>query len=259
MIIRTAAKWLFAGLDRLIPHARGPRVLIYHQVGSGLGRQMEVETDDFARQLDWLMVHREVVDLDTAIERWDEPGSENLVVLTFDDGYLDTWTTAFPLLAERRLPFTLYLTTAPIESGEPLDLAAPIRWEHVGEMLGSGLVTVGAHTHTHPDLRSLDRAAVEHEVVTSNQLIRDRLGVEPVHFTYPWGYWSEVAEGVLADHYASVTIAAPRTIEVPADRLRLPRVPIQLSDGFRFFPARLGGGLRAEELVRRRLRGYTGP
>lgn len=259
MIIRTAAKVLFTALDRVIPPVRGPRVLIYHQVGSGLGRQMEVETDDFVRQLDWLLEHREVVALETAIERWDEPGSENLVVLTFDDGYLDTWTTAFPLLAERRLPFTFYLTTRPIETGEPLDLAEPIGWDQVGAMLESGLMTVGAHTHTHPDLRSLDDSAIEREVVTSNELIHRRLGVTPEHFTYPWGHWSQDAESVLADHYRSVTIGAPRITRIPANHLRLPRVPIQLADGFRFFPARLAGGLRAEECVRRRIRGYTGP
>lgn len=259
MAVRTLAKWVFAGADRLLPPLRGPRVLIYHQVGSDLGRQMEVTEGDFARQLDWLSEHREVVDLGTAIDRWDEPGSENLVVLTFDDGYLDTFTTAYPLLAERRLPFTLYLTTHPIETGEPLGPAAPIGWDHVAEMLASGLVTVGAHTHTHPDMRTLGRAAIEAEISISNELIGERLGVAPVHFTYPWGYWSELAESVLAEHYTSVTVGAARTVVVPADPMRLPRVPIQLSDGFRFFPARLTGGLRAEELVRRRLRGYTGP
>ena len=81
------------------------------------------------------------------------------VVLTFDDGFEDVYDNAFPLLRERGIPFVLYLSTLPIETGEPLNLhypeARPLMWDQINEMIDSGLVTVGAHTHTHPDLRTL--------------------------------------------------------------------------------------------------------
>ncbi len=261
-IVRHAAKLAFVGVDRLLPDPSGPRVLIYHQVGAELGRQMEVTEGDFDRQLAWLGEHRRVVDLATAIERWDTPDADRLVVLTFDDGFADVHDTAFPRLADRGFPFTLYLTTGPIETGEPLGGVAeapPLTWDQVNAMTASGLVTLGAHTHTHPDLRSLEPAEIEVELATSDDLIERRTGVRPRHFTYPWGHWTEQAHALIAERYDSATVGARLDRQVRPDRFALPRYPVQLSDGFRFFPARLRGGLLAEEWVRRRLRGYTGP
>jgi peptidoglycan/xylan/chitin deacetylase (PgdA/CDA1 family) len=260
--IRTAGKVAFTIADRLAPRPAGPRVLIYHQVGAGLGRQMEVTIGDFQDQLDWLAANREVVSFDEAVGRWDEPGSDHLVALTFDDGYHDVHSTAYPLMRERRLPFLIYLATESIETGVPLGppgSADPLAWDQIVDMLGSGLVTIGAHTHRHTDLRSIPADAIEEELARCDELVERRLGLRPAHFAYPWGHWSPDAAPLVERRYSTAAIAAtPR----PPDRLdphRLHRYPIQLSDGFRFFAARLDGGFRLEERIRRRLRGYSGP
>jgi peptidoglycan/xylan/chitin deacetylase (PgdA/CDA1 family) len=261
-LVRTTAKLLFAAADAVLPDPVGPRVLIYHQVGSGLGRQMEVTVEDFNRQLDWVTRNRDVVGFDEAVSRWDDPGSDRLVALTFDDGYLDTYTTAFPLLRERGIPFQVYLATESIETGRPLGppgRADPLTWDQIVDMLSSGLVTIGAHTHRHTDLRNLPRDAVEEELETSDGLIRRRLGLQPSHFAYPWGYWSASAASVVDARYRTAVIAATHRPGGRLDPYRIHRYPVQLSDGFRFFPARLRGGLRLEESVRRRLKGYSGP
>ncbi|MDP9495795.1 MAG: polysaccharide deacetylase family protein, partial [Actinomycetota bacterium] len=145
-LARTAVKTASTLTDAFLPPPPGPRVLIYHQVEAGLGREMEVRLDDFRRQIAWLSANREVVELGEALVRWAEPASERLVVLTFDDGYRDTFTTAFPLLLDRGFPFTLYLATESIETGVSLGpgvRAEPLSWDQVGTMLESGLLTVG--------------------------------------------------------------------------------------------------------------------
>lgn len=261
-ILRSSAKLVFAGADRLLPRPTGPRLLIYHQIGAGLGRQMEVGVADFEWHLDRLQAEWEVATLDEALRRWNDPAADRLVVLTFDDGYLDTWTTAFPRLLEFGLPFTLYLATHSIESGEPLGPAGaadPLTWDQVGEMVDSGLVTVGAHTHTHVDLTRLASEPILEEVSMSDDLIEQRLGVRPRHFAYPWGHWSATAESVLAERYESAVVGGFVKAPSRLHPMRVRRYPIQLSDGTRHFRARLRGGLRAEEALRRRIRGYRGP
>jgi peptidoglycan/xylan/chitin deacetylase (PgdA/CDA1 family) len=261
-LIRRAGKVVFAACDYLLPNPTGPRILIYHQVGSGLGRQMEVRLSDFTRQLKWLDENRSVVTLDEALGRWHDDDADNLVVLTFDDGYADTFQTAFPLLAERSMPFVLYLSTSHIESQEPLDPVArarPLEWPMIREMLDSGLVEVGAHTHNHRDLRTASPEEVHDELVKSDTLIGERLGATPRHFAYPWGYWSETAEGAVKERYDSAVLGgSPRPLPRPP-RHQLHRYPVQLSDGFALFRARLRGGLLIEEGVRRRVRRYAGP
>lgn len=262
-LLRSASKLIFSAIDLVLPRLPGPRLLIYHQVGAGLGRQMEVTVEDFDTQLAWLAQNRQVVGLEEAVERWHEPESSNLVVLTFDDGYEDTYRVAYPRLRDHGMPFTLYLTTAPLESGDalgPLPEAAPISWDQMEEMARSKLMTVGAHTHTHRDLRHMDEDAIAEELSTSDELIATRMGIEPMHFAYPWGYWSEAADRVVRRRYRTAVLGSPRIkAEATPSPHRLHRFPVQLSDGTSWFGPRLRGGLRAEEELRRRLRGYDGP
>jgi peptidoglycan/xylan/chitin deacetylase (PgdA/CDA1 family) len=246
----------------MLPSPPGPRILIYHQVDAGLGRQMEVTLEDFRRQMDWLSVNRQVVALGEAMVRWGQPASEWLVALTFDDGYRDTYFTAFPILRELGFPFTLYLATESIETGKPLGPAGgadPLNWGEIESMLASGLVTVGAHTHRHSDLRRLSVDAVEEELGTSDDLIEARLGIRPAHFAYPWGFWSPGAHRPVSERYASAALADSGRTRKELKPHLLHRYPVQLSDGFRFFRARLRGGLRFEEVLRRRLNHYNGP
>jgi peptidoglycan/xylan/chitin deacetylase (PgdA/CDA1 family) len=219
---------------------------------------MEVTTEAFSWQLEWLVANREVVSLDTAVERWHEPDADRLVVLTFDDGYRDTYTTAFPLMAGRRVPFTLYLSTEMIESIPTESGAEPLRWDQIETMVDSGLVTVGSHTHTHRDLRFASADETLWEVESADSIIDARLGVRPRHFAYPWGYWGESAHDVVRQRYESAVLGAPIS-RSDFDPHKMHRYPIQLSDGIAWFRARLSGGLLAEESVRRRSRGYKGP
>jgi len=261
-IARSAAKLLFAGTDLLLESMAGPRILIYHQVGSGLGRQMEVTVPAFSSQMTWLAENRQVVSLERAIERWGADESDQLVALTFDDGFLDTYTTAYPMLSELGFPFTLYLTTDPIETGLPFSAvpgAEPLRWEQVSEMMGSGLLTVGSHTHTHPDLRDLTPDLVRSELEVSDRIIESRLGVKPAHFAYPYGFWARSADGLVRERYQSAVVGGTSRPDASPDRAAIHRYPVQLSDGFVFFKRRLKRGMRLEEAVRRQIKGYDGP
>jgi peptidoglycan/xylan/chitin deacetylase (PgdA/CDA1 family) len=49
------------------------------------------------------------------------------------------------------------------------------------------LVSIGAHSLTHPMLGKCDEARVRHEMAGSRDQIRKRLGVMPAHFSYPLG------------------------------------------------------------------------
>ena len=256
--LRAAGKGVFAAADLLHRPPSGPRVLIYHQVGAGLGRQMEVSYDDFVWQLDWLADNREVITIADAIVRWNEPGAHRLAVITFDDGYRDTHHAAFPALKERGMPFTLYLSTSHME-GEGRQGAEPLTWDQVEEMMSSGLLTLGSHTHTHLDLRTADSRRVEEELAGADALITSRLGVVPRHFAYPWGYWSELADRHVRARYESATLGSPHRPESTGDPYLIHRFPVQLSDRRVWFSRRLIGGLLLEEKLRRRIRGYSGP
>jgi peptidoglycan/xylan/chitin deacetylase (PgdA/CDA1 family) len=136
--------------------------------------------------------------------------------------------------------------------------AEPLTWDEIGHMHASGLVSIGAHTHSHLDLRTATPNQVEDEIARSDELIARNVGVVPQHFAYPWGYWGAEADPVLRSRYRSCVLGgspSPRFDDVHL----VPRIPVQSTDSFGGFQAKLRHGGRSEERLRRTLKGYRGP
>lgn len=226
---------------------RGTTWLIYHRVGGGSPDERDLAAEAFRRQVDLLAEHH-VVPIDEAVERSEKGDDRPGVVLTFDDGFRDVYENAWPLLRERRLPFTVYLATAFVEGtmhwdGSTAKAAGPaLTWAQLEEMLASGLCTVGAHTHNHarPEALSLE------ELEQCDAEIEKRLGVRPEHFTYPWGVPVPRMEAELRRRYRSASTGQLGRNGAGADLHRLRRVPVRGTDPLPFFKAKLGTGLLPE-------------
>jgi peptidoglycan/xylan/chitin deacetylase (PgdA/CDA1 family) len=261
-ILRVAAKSAFSTIDALRSDFPGPRILIYHQIGAGHGRQMDVDPGTFLRHLDWIEASGgRVRTLPDALRDSNDRDAHRIYVLTFDDGYHDMYVNAFPFLRDRDLPFTLYLTTEPVDSRRglaPDRESTPLTWRQIEDMLGSGLMTLGAHTHTHPDLRGLPEARVRDELETSDRLIEQHTGVGPEHFAYPFGHWSPVADVVIRERYATAVLGGGGPVRADTDLHRVHRIPVQLSDGTIFFRQKMRHGQRTEEWARRQVARFRG-
>jgi peptidoglycan/xylan/chitin deacetylase (PgdA/CDA1 family) len=258
--IRQASKGVFAAADLVLGPFPGPRILIYHQIGAGSGFQMDLSAEVFRGHVSWLSDHGRIVGLGDALSGADDPDASKQFVLTFDDGYADFYDNGFPLLRDRGIPFTLYLTTGHIETGELLHPGdRPLSWDQVDDMLASDLVTLGAHTHTHPDLRGLTIDQVEHEIGESNRLIELRTGQQPRHFAYPKGLWDAMAEKVVRDQYDTAVLGGGAPVTKDTNPFRISRVPVQQSDGHFFFKRKMARGMRLEERVRAWVKGYENP
>lgn len=246
----------------------GVIVLVYHRVGGSSGRQGDLPLEMFAWQMRWLKQHCRVISLDdvVTIATHDVQHRHDVVAITFDDGYEEIFTHAFPILAASHLPATVYLSTKFLESGEPFSFerglqselqGRPLRWEQVTSMLESGLVQIGAHTHSHQNLTALPPDDVRREIEQANGLIARRLGVDPAHFAYPWGRVSSAAKAVVDGIYRTAAVGGTcKNPYAAIDLHKLRRIPIQRSDGRFFFRLKLGSYLAGEEWLRRMADGY---
>ena len=260
--IRVMAKSVFAAADLFTSQYPGPRILIYHQIAANPTLQMSIDPATFATQLEWMRRVGDVVSLEDALATPDVASSERTsFVLTFDDGYSGLYEHVFPVLRDAGIPFTLYVTSGHVDGthSRPEPELSPLTWDAVRDMLGSGLMTVGAHTHTHPDLRGLSPDEVEHELEASDAMISSETGVEPRHFAYPKGYWSATAEPVVRRRYDSAVLGGGAPVTSATDHHRVCRVPVQLGDGEFFFRRKVVRGMRLEEWARSRMKGYTNP
>jgi peptidoglycan/xylan/chitin deacetylase (PgdA/CDA1 family) len=107
-------------LNRLCPRP-GALILFGHRVADDFDDLLGgVPPDLFERQIAWLARHFRFLSMDELVERIhrNKPVPANSVVLTLDDGYVDNYTNALPVLERHRVPATIYLVTDSIETGE---------------------------------------------------------------------------------------------------------------------------------------------
>ncbi len=119
--------------------------------------------------------------------------------LTFDDGYMDFYDNAFPVLKKYGYPSTVFMVSglagrvnlwdsAKYKNGygkRPL-----LDWQKAKE-LSAGGVTFGAHTMTHPHLTRIPAARMKDEILDSKLEIEDRTGSPVDFFCYPYGDYNK--------------------------------------------------------------------
>ena len=106
------------------------------------------------------------------------------VLVTFDDGYLDNWFAAKPILEELEIP-AIFFVTAGVLGGE-FEGSKMMEASHVKSLFEAGFA-VGSHSVTHPMLTKLPPAELKIELSKSKCEIEELLGAEVKGFAYPHG------------------------------------------------------------------------
>lgn len=162
-------------------------VAMYHSVAPVVpaGNVLTVSLKTFERQMAFLKRHKyNVITLEEAGELI--AGKKKIpartLVLTFDDGYKDNYTCAFPVLKKYSLPATIFVIVS--EVGKPGRLS----WAEMEEMRDSGLITFGSHTLTHPFLECVDDdQKLTEETAGSRGMLQEKLNKPVNTFSYPCG------------------------------------------------------------------------
>ncbi|HET7127688.1 MAG TPA: polysaccharide deacetylase family protein [Gaiellaceae bacterium] len=175
--------------------ARRSVVLCYHGVGPSTARTdpgyLRVRPDAFRAQLELLLGagFRFVSVSEFASRCAGDAPPAGLAVLSFDDGMDDNHDVVLPILAELRLPATVYVVTGLIGKPNPWmgreSGARMMNHEELRELVAGG-VEIGAHTITHPDLSRLAYDACLHEMDGSRRELENLLAVSVKTFAYPF-------------------------------------------------------------------------
>jgi peptidoglycan/xylan/chitin deacetylase (PgdA/CDA1 family) len=172
--------------------------------------------------------------------------SRRPVVITFDDGFRDFYTTAFPILERFNFRATVFLTSGCINKHFKTGREC-LRTQEIQEVANRG-IEFGSHTASHPQLRELSRASIVDELAVSKQTIEDIIGSEVRLFSYPYRFPEEDTEftrtlgSLLREqgYFGGVTtvIGLSRSSDNPLFRRRL---PVNNLDDTRFLRAKLDG------------------
>lgn len=195
-------------------------VLMYHHITPD-GGAINVLPDNFRDQLAWLRKHGyNSLTCDQFAAHLDgKPAPAKSVLITFDDGYLDNYVYAWPLLKEYGFNAVIFVVTSWLGDGPARNYFSPgqtdlpstpdhdgckqlmqaqdydkyaLRWSEIRLMQENGVCEFHSHTHTHTrwDKQNTDKnAKMTEELRLSRQSLQANLGSVSQHLCWPQGYF----------------------------------------------------------------------
>ncbi|MEP7063549.1 MAG: polysaccharide deacetylase family protein [Betaproteobacteria bacterium] len=197
---RIARETMYAAARSCLPIARlsmRPRitVLLYHRVSDEARDNLTVGIEQFDRQMALIRRHCDLLTLEEVLACDTIPTSTRpQVCVTFDDGYLDNFINAFPILRRNAIPAAFFVSTGIIGTDRPFphdvrrggSRPPVMTWENVKKMHDYGF-TIGSHSVSHIDCVKEPESAVVEELTRSRADLERRLGLAEVYFAYPFG------------------------------------------------------------------------
>lgn len=199
--------------------AKAVPVLMYHHV-TPAGGMINATPQNFESQLKWLRKHgyRSLSSTQFAEHLDGNPAPGKSVLITFDDGYLDNYVYAYPLLKKYGFQAMIFLVTSWMQDGEARPCAGEgslpntpdhatckslalaqnyddfaLRWSEVHRMAEDGVCEFHSHTHTHTRWDQIDPSNKDthmaHELQMSRQILETQFGHASDHLCWPQGYF----------------------------------------------------------------------
>ena len=186
-------------------------ILMYHYISvppedADIYRlDLSVDPETFRAQMQYLAENGyntiDLYDLSLAITNKSKL-PEKPVIITLDDGYVDNYWYAFPILQEFGLKATFFVVTEFIDANNPNYMS----WEMVEALAAAGM-RIEPHSKNHPDLSGRERDFLIYQMLGSQETIAAHIGYTPRYFAYPGGRYDELAMQVLDElgYWGAVT------------------------------------------------------
>jgi peptidoglycan/xylan/chitin deacetylase (PgdA/CDA1 family) len=219
---------LYTWVRRQLVGRRRAFILMYHRVrDDSRDLNMSIASCAFCKQMEYLRRTFRVVPLQALMEEAQsvrEWGADT-VAITFDDGYRDNFTNAFPVLRSLDLPATIFLVSGYVNSDwEKLSLLQILEMKKHS-------IDFGSHTVSHPVLRQVDYAMAVQEIVGSKERLEWLLGDRIRYFAYPLGkreHFSEEVKSIVRQAgYDAAFCTENGNVEPGGDPFEVPRIGIR--------------------------------
>jgi peptidoglycan/xylan/chitin deacetylase (PgdA/CDA1 family) len=214
------------------------RLLCYHSVGQPDLGVNDCSPERFRRHIE--LAKQLGFRFVPAAQIADGGGTSRDLGITFDDGWKSILTVAAPILAEFEIPSTLFVATGLVESSSSWHRPRMLEWDELARLPAMG-VEIGSHSVTHPDFGVIDRPKAVEELITSRDVLKSRLGINPDCFAIPFGQsrnWTAAAHEAAGE-------AGYRYVYAQAENTRPPgtiaRTFVTWMDDDRIFTALLNG------------------
>ncbi len=219
-------------ISNLSMAAQSAVILLYHHVAEDTPASTSISPANFDAHLRYLRDNDfNVIALDRMIDslRSGQSLPEKSVVITFDDGYSSIFDAAFPMLEAYGYPFTLFLSTEPIDDG----LSNYMTWDQIREMSAADVI-IANHMVDHPymlemrDKESDDQrlARLREDLLKAEQRIEQETGQSHRYLAYPYGEYDPAIKSLLQELDFVGLAQNSGAVGPDSDFLALPRFPL---------------------------------
>ncbi|HEY2148285.1 MAG TPA: polysaccharide deacetylase family protein [Pirellulales bacterium] len=181
---------------QLCQHGHAPiSVLIFHRIADDEVNDWTTPTTAFLESMRWLQDHFELISLAEAQRRMKaETNYTAAVCVTFDDGYQVNCERALPMLIDKHIPCTYFVTAQAVLEGRTFahdrgthGNSRPNTIQELRDLASAG-IEIGAHSRTHADFGQItDRNVLYDEVVGARDDLQTAIGARIGYFAFPFG------------------------------------------------------------------------
>jgi peptidoglycan/xylan/chitin deacetylase (PgdA/CDA1 family) len=219
-------------------------ILMYHYVRvppsrsvDPLGYNLSVSPQAFEAQMDWLAAHGyHPVTFNDIRLYWNrtQPLPAKPIIITLDDGYLDLYTTAFPILLAHGFTAVAYIVSGFVGNRGYATKDEILEMDHYG-------IEIAAHTVNHADLARAPLGWLNYQLVQSRKWLETLVGHQVLDMAYPSGqYNGTVVAAVQQAGYYSATTEWYTVLHSQSDRYVWGRVRVSGGESMSMFIANLG-------------------
>lgn len=219
-------------------HSSGIPVLNYHLITENKINALSITPQEFDEQMAYLYKNGYTTISPDQLLDYVQNNKElpdNPILITFDDGYRDAYTEAYPILKKYNFIATIFLITDYVGNSERY-----LTWDQVKEMDKNGF-TFGSHTLSHVSLSDITNEAAAYQLTKSREAIEWRLKKPVKYFAHPGGFYNQATSQLLKDaNYRGAFTVNFGKVTTNSDVFALKRIPIfETRDVFRTFWLRL--------------------
>ena len=206
-------------------------ILLYHHVSDATPASTSISPERFAEHLDWLEDQDfRVWSLQQALQALaDDKLPDRVVVITFDDAYESVYHSAWPMLAKREMPFSVFVNTDAINAGH----RSYMGWAELRELAAAG-VELGNHSasHAHLTRAGVDeddadwKRRVAEDIDRAHGRIEQQTGSAPKVFAWPYGEDAAELYTLVSERYRYALAQRSGAVGRHSESMALPRFPL---------------------------------
>ena len=186
---------------KLVSDNRGIPVLYYHSVNDTVDNEVTISPELLKKQLEYIKYQGYITLSMNEVENYilyNQPIPEKSILITFDDGYMDNYYYAFPILKELNMKATIFCITSELDGSYYLS-------EDAIKEMSQNNIDIESHTVNHKHLDKLNYKEQLEEVIKSKSKLENITGKKVDAIAFPFGDYNN--DSISAAKKAGYTIA----------------------------------------------------